>query len=256
MMRLGLLSYNIARDWDLDTMLDKCAELGYQGIELRADSEHAHGVEATLSKPERREVRRKIDDSDIILCGLGSGCKYDSPDPAEVARNIEHTRKLLQLCCDLNAPGLKVFGNHFHEDEGIERTRTVEQVAKALAECAKTANNLGLEVRFEMHGDFYRPTDVLEVLHQADHPQIKLIYNSDPRDVTDSSAAEVIHEVMPYVTHVHMHELTDPRYPYREMIELLTDSGYTGFCVAEIQSSPEPERLLRYYHDLWHAYVD
>jgi hypothetical protein len=40
------------------------------------------------------------------------------------------------------------------------------------------------------------------------------------------------------------------------MLGLLADSGYTGFCVVEIQASPEPDRLLRYYHDLWHAYVD
>ena len=87
-MRLGLLSYDIARDWDLATTLTKCAELGYEGIELRTDEGHAHGVEVALGKDERREVRNRIDATHIVLCGLGSGCRYDSPDPAEVARLV------------------------------------------------------------------------------------------------------------------------------------------------------------------------
>ncbi len=255
-MRLGLLTYNIARDWDLATLLSKCVELGYEGVELRTDSGHAHGVEATLSRAGRLEVKQRVDGSEVVLCGLGSGCTYDSPDAAKVKREIEHTKKLLELCCDLGAPGLKVFGNNFHEKEGIERSVTIAQMAKALRECARTANDVGVELRLEMHGDFYRPEDVLEVLHQADHPQIKLIYNCDGRDGVEGSVGGVLHEVMPYVTHVHMHELTHARYPYQEALELLTDSGYTGFCVAEIQQSAEPERLLGYYHDLWHAWVD
>jgi len=255
-MRLGLLTFNIAREWDLETLLAKCTELGYEGLELRNDAEHAHGVEVALGKDERREVRKRIDDSEVVLCGLGSGCRYDSPDPAEVASQIEQTKRLLELTCDLGAPGLKVFGNNFHEDEGIERATTIAQVAKALAECAKTANDLGVEVRFEMHGDFVVASEVLDVVHQVDHPQVKLIYNCDRRDVVDGSVADCLHEVMPYVTHVHMHELTDARYPYREMLELLSDSGYRGFCVAEIQGSSDADRVLAYYHDLWHAYVD
>ncbi len=256
-MRLGLLTYNIASDWDLDTLLSKCTELGYEGIEPRTDSEHAHGVEVTLSKSERREVKKRIDDSEVVLCGLSGGCMFDSPDPAEVARNVEHARTLLQLCCDLGAPGLKVFGNVFHEDAGIERAKTIEQVARALSECAATANEVGVEVRLAMHADFVTSADLLEVMHQADHPQLKLIYSTqESLTVIDGSVAEHLHEVMPYVTHVYMHELSDPNYPFREMLELLAESGYTGFCVAEIQPSPERDRLLAYYHDLWHAYVD
>lgn len=256
-MRLGLLSYNIARDWDLVKMLSICSELGYDGIELRTDEGHAHGVEVSLSKDERRELLRRINDSDIILCGLGGGCKFDGLNEDEVSENVEHTKRLLELCCNMGAPGLKVFGNNFHEDEGVERSKTIAQVAKALAECSRTANDLGVELRLEMHGDFIRPADVLEVLHQTDdHPGLKLIYNCDRRDVVDGSMADCLHEVMPYVTHVHMHELTHADYPYAEMLGLLDESGFPGFCVAEIQKSPEPERLLAYYHDLWHALAD
>lgn len=255
-MKLGLLTYNIARDWDLDTLLAKCTELHYEGIELRTDQKHAHGVEVSLSKADRTSVRKRVEATGVALCGLGSGCRYDNPDPAAVRKEVEHTKKLLELTGDVGAPGLKVFGNNFHEAEGIPRPKTIEQVAAALAECSRVAADFGVELRLEMHGDFYRADDVLECLRLAGHPSLKLIYNSDPRDMVDGSPVPIIKKVQAHVTHIHMHELTDPRFPYRTMVNVFKRAGYGGFFVAEIEGSPQPERVLRYYHDLWHAYAD
>jgi sugar phosphate isomerase/epimerase len=60
--------------------------------------------------------------------------------------------------------------------------------------------------------------------------------------------------VVPYVRHVHLHDLTD-EFPYRELFRLLTASDYTGYTSAELPESADPERVLHYYHALWEAYV-
>ena len=41
----------------------------------------------------------------------------------------------------------------------------------------------------------------------------------------------------------------------RELFTLLRASGYDRFTLAEIQDSPDRERLLQYYRALWHAYT-
>ena len=45
-MKLGLVSYNVARDWDLPTVLKNCAAAGIAGFEARTT--HAHGIEPTV----------------------------------------------------------------------------------------------------------------------------------------------------------------------------------------------------------------
>jgi sugar phosphate isomerase/epimerase len=254
-MKLGLLTYNIAREWDLDTLLSKAKELGFEGVELRVDRDHAHGVEVNLTSPQRKEVAQKMADSGLTNCGLGSGCRYDSPEKSKLSENVEHTKALLQLTADLGGAGLKVFGNNFHEDQGISKEATVAQVGKAVKECAQTANDLGVELRFEMHGDFNPPEHCLKVLELADEPSVSLIYNSDPRDVVDGSVAGTIAKVRKFVTHIHMHDMVDPRYPYQEMLGIFRDSGFEGFAVAEIADSPDPERVLKYFVALYHAYL-
>jgi len=47
-MRLGLVTYLWGKDFDLPTLLDVCEKSGALGVEVR--TEHAHGVEPSLSK--------------------------------------------------------------------------------------------------------------------------------------------------------------------------------------------------------------
>src|SRR5260370_1385552 len=45
-MHLGLVTYNVAKDWDLDTILKNCKAAGIEGVEFRTT--HAHGVEPSI----------------------------------------------------------------------------------------------------------------------------------------------------------------------------------------------------------------
>lgn len=57
-MNLGLVTYQWGKDWDLPTLLANCEEAGLLGVELR--TEHAHGVETSLSAQERKEVKSAL----------------------------------------------------------------------------------------------------------------------------------------------------------------------------------------------------
>ncbi len=99
MLQLGTVTYNIAKDWDLDTILKKLEALKYQGVELRTG--HKHGVEVGLTKDQRAEVKKKFDDSPVELAGLGSAFEYQSADPAKVKENIEGTKAYVRLAHDI-----------------------------------------------------------------------------------------------------------------------------------------------------------
>ncbi len=254
-MRLGLLTYNMAAEWDLDALLGKARHLGFEGVEFRTDREHAHKVEVETSTAERAEIKAKCEDEGIEIAGLSSGCKYDALDADELAANIERTKQHLDLCAELGAGGVKVFGNNLHEDEGVSREDTIKQISESLAECADYAKALEVKVRFEMHGDFRTPEVCNQLLEPADSEGICLIYNCNPDDVADGSVEASYRAVANRVGHVHLHDLADPEWPYLELVELLTADGYQGWCTAELQDSPDRERLLQFYVALWNAYV-
>ena len=85
-MKLGLVTYNMAKDWDVPTIIENCVETGFSGVELRTT--HAHGVEIDLSASERAAVKQQFADSPIEIAGLGSAYDYHATDQAVVRRNI------------------------------------------------------------------------------------------------------------------------------------------------------------------------
>src|SRR5438552_11485249 len=50
-IRLGTVTYNLAKDWDVPTLIENCEEAKFEGVELRTS--HAHSVEVTLSPSQR-----------------------------------------------------------------------------------------------------------------------------------------------------------------------------------------------------------
>lgn len=99
-LKLGLVTYNWGKEWDVPTVIRNCSQTGFSGVELR--STHKHGVEIGIDARRRAKVRRMFEDSDVELVGLGSACEYHSVDPAVVKKNIEETNSLF-VCAKMSA---------------------------------------------------------------------------------------------------------------------------------------------------------
>lgn len=251
MLQLGTVTYNIAKDWDLDTILKRLAALKYEGVELRTG--HKHGVEVGLTKSQRDEVRKKFADSPIDLAGLGSAFEYQASDPAKLRENIDGTKAYVRLAHDVGAPGVKVRPNGLAP--GVEPETTFEQIGQSLREVSQDAADFGVEIRLEVHGATTQLLpNIARILAHADHPNVYVCWNSNPTDVVDGSVKENFALVAPRIGEVHLRDLTDETYPWRELFVLLNTSGFEGYTLAEIPESPDADRVLRYFRSLWIAY--
>ena len=248
-MKLGLVTYNIAKDWDIPTLISKCEAVGLQGVELRTT--HAHGVEVALGKTERQRVRKQFEDSSVRLAGLGSAFDFHSPDAAVLRQNIEGTKEYIKLAQDVGAPGVKVRPNAF--PEGVSRDMTIEQIGAGLRECGEFGKERGVQVRLEVHGrETCAPEHIRRMMDAADHDNVYVCWNSNQQEVIDGSIQESFDQLKHKISLVHINELHSG-YPWDELFRLLKRQGYEGYCLAEIAESPDAERLLRYYRALFLA---
>ena len=250
-MKLGIVTYNIGKDWDLDTLIANCEGTGFDGVELRTT--HEHGVEVELSAAERAAVRKRFDESKVEIVGLGSAFEYDAIDPEELKQHIEGTKEYIRLAHDLGVSGIKVRPNKIHVDEGVEIETTLEQIGVSLAECGEFARDLGVQIRLEVHGRTTSdPANIRKIMDYADHDNVFVCWNSNMTDLVDGSIDGNFASLQEYIRLVHITELWN-EYPWSRLFELLRQSGYTGFCLAEIPASADAIRLMCYYRALWRA---
>ena len=119
----------------LAEMLSLSVELGYGGIEPRMGSQHRHGIELTCSTQERKAIRQIVDETNVTLCCLATGCRY--ADPETVSSQVEETKRSIDLAGDLAVPFIRVFGGQI--PQGVERSAAIDQVSAALTAVAEHA---------------------------------------------------------------------------------------------------------------------
>jgi sugar phosphate isomerase/epimerase len=253
--RLGIVTYNIAANWDLPTILKVCKNVGLSPVELRTT--HKHGVEPSLSKEERQEIRRRFADAGLEIWGCGSTCEFHAPDPARVRQNIETCKRFVQLAADIGGRGVKVRPNGLPREVPVEKT--LAQIGTALRECGQAAADAGVEIWLEVHGQgTAHPPHIKTIMDHCRHPSVGLTWNSNPSDLKGGSVAEYFRLLQPWVRSCHINELYKDAarvYPYRELFRLLRESGYDRVTLCEVGKTPPDaasgEELLRYYKALW-----
>jgi sugar phosphate isomerase/epimerase len=253
--RLGIVTYMIAADWDVPTMLKVCKSVGIADVELRTT--HKHGVEPSLNKQQRQEVRKQFADAGVNIWGLGTTCEFHSPDPAVVGKHIETCKQFTDLARDVGARGVKVRPNGLPREVPAEKT--LEQIGKSLVPCGQAAADAGVEVWVEVHGGgTQKPSNMKAMMQHCGHKSVGVTWNSNPEDVVNGSVAESFALLKPWIKSVHINELyrdAAGRYPYRELFRLLRESGYDRVTLVEVgKGMPTPEageEMLKYYKALW-----
>lgn len=249
-LKLGLMTWNLAKEWDIETIINNCSETQFMHVELRTT--HKHGVEVSLNKQQRNEVKKRFEDSPLEAISLASGFAYHYTDQDELRQNIEDTKAYLQLAADIGAQGIRVFPNAL--PEAVDREKTIEQIGKSLSELGDFGYNLGVQVRVEEHGKGTDSIPVIkEILDYADSKHTYIVWNSLPNDVKGEGLEAHFNMVKDRIGCIHLHELSSD-YPYRQLFSLLRKAGYNGYCDAELRDpSCEPVRMMDNYRALFFA---
>ncbi len=235
-MRYALVTYQWGKDWDLPTLIRNCETAKVFGVELRTT--HAHGVEPSLNAQERREVRKRFDDSPVTLVGLGSNERLDDPDPAVLAKAIEAIKAFVRCSRDVGGSGVKVKPNSFHK--GVPREKTIEQIGKSLNVLGKFGADYGQQIRLEVHGQCAELPIMKAIMDVATHPNVAVCWNSNQQDLKGEGVVHnfnLVKDRLGATTHVR--ELDSKGYPYKTLIELFTKMDYKGWIMLEASSKPK-----------------
>lgn len=245
--QLGAVTYNVLAEFDLDTVIKKLEAAGFAAVELR--TEHKHGVEPTLSKPEREKVKQRFAESKVRLLSFGSTCEFHSPEAAVRKKNVEICKTFVDLAHDTGAWGVKVRPNGFPKE--LPRETTIRNIGASLRECGDYAAGMGVEIWLEVHGrETQVPSVCAAIMEATRHPSVGLCWNSNPTDVVNGSVKPSFELLKKWIKNCHITELAGD-YPYRELFSLLRAHKYDRYTLCEAQASKEPDRFLRWYKALW-----
>jgi sugar phosphate isomerase/epimerase len=253
-MKLGLVTYLWAKDWDIPTIIKNCTESGIGGVELRV--EHAHGVTLDLNKAEREEVKKQFDNSPVTVVGMGTNQDYHHPDPQKLKESIETTKKWLQLSKDIGGSGVKVKPNAL--PEGVSKEKTLEQIGKALNELGKYALDMGQLIRLEVHGrETQQLPNIKTIMDYVENDGSTVCWNSNDQDLDGQGLEYNFNLVKDRFGDIcHVRELNIGDYPYQQLMDLFVKMDYKGWILLECRTDPQDKvSALKEQRQVWEEMI-
>ncbi|TMV45281.1 TIM barrel protein [Paenibacillus mesophilus] len=226
---------------------------GYDGVELRTDANHAHGVELTASPEHLARVRSECEASGVSIPCLALSLKLANPTKSAV----EEAGAYLKLASQVGAPRVRVFGGQI--PEGISREESQAFLIRSMRQLGSMAESEGVTVCIETHDAWYDPDRMADIMSEVDHPNIAVTW-----DVMHTlrrggrSSDYSFQRLKSWIRHVHFHDglltlenlqfrpMGDGEIDHAEAVRILLAAGYDGYISGEwINWEPYEDHLPR-----------
>ncbi|MBN2329961.1 MAG: sugar phosphate isomerase/epimerase [Candidatus Omnitrophica bacterium] len=244
---LNLLLWNAAITDEHIEILEKLAELGYDGVEFPIFS---------FDKAQCKRLRKHLDRLKL-KCTITSCVPPEanpiSQDAAVRRQALSFMKKTVETADIL---GAEVIAGPFTSPVGllVGRRRTddewkwgVDMMKKVAAMAEKTGAILALEAinRFETY--FINTIgDAAQFAKEVDHPNFKIMFDTFHANIEEENVSKAMEEVGNYIAHVHISENHrgvpgSGHIRFGEVFNTLKKIKYNNWCTVEAFSSALPE---------------
>lgn len=236
--------------WPFRDACKAIRKAGYTGIEV-APFTLAEDP-AAVSPSRRRELRSMLEGEGLAFVGLHwlmvspKGLHVTTPDSELRNRSWEHVRRLIDLCSDLGADGVMVFGSPKQRSAtgGINGAEATRHFVDGLTSLASQAKQRGVTILVEA---LPQPDcDVINSLEEAaaivreiGSPAVQTMFDTHNAVNEREPHAALLDRYFEMIRHVHVNEM-DGRHPgtgvydFRPVLEKLHQRAFAGWVSLEV----------------------
>jgi sugar phosphate isomerase/epimerase len=239
-------------NWTLEQIAQNAKALGYDGVELRTNSDGNH-LSSEATTDDAAKIGRMFKDQGVPVASLMGYCRFAFTDKAEVAKNQALMRRLLPLAEAIGAKYIRTFAGH---DKGLNNTEAVEVVGAALAPLAAEAAQRGIKIGLETHDAWCSGKQVMQLVERVGNANgFGIVYDIFNAYTTGLESWDVTYQtVKNHIAYCHVkdgYKNKDGKYvyvmpgagelPMGEIVQTLVRDGYQGFFSFEWEKKWHPE---------------
>lgn len=249
-------AFVVFRD-DLCCLVDRCAALGYDGLELAL--RYANQVDVPAMKPRLAATGMEVPCISSGQVFAADHLYFTHPDAAVRDAAVERIIAMIRLAAEFSA---KVNTGRvrgiIHEGESAETATS--RYLKCLDRCADVAEPLGVELivepvnRYEVNF-VNNCAEGLELVRRSGRPCVKLMPDLFHMNIEDASFRQSLEAAREFISYVHVADTNRlapgwGHMPFDEIFQILAGIGYDGYLTAEILPRPDPgsaaEQAIRF----------
>ncbi len=203
MVRLAFLS-STCPEWTFEQMVDAAVKHGYEGVDLRVEWGHNHGLELESTADQRRDARAYAAAQDVMISCLAIGARFARATAEEREVAVDQVRRYAELASDLGSPFLRVFGGNLPPGQTMADLRPA--TAEALGRAAEASAPFGVTPCLETHDQHNDPADVAWIVEHAGSGNVGVVWHPAHHLRLGIPVDDAYARLRPWVRHLHLQD--------------------------------------------------
>jgi len=235
--------------WDLDTIIARAVEYGYDGVDFRGYLGKLEIFELPEFTTNLSETVGKFADAGIEVPCLSTSARIYA-DPAAA---LEEIATYSRLCEPFGARYIRVFGGGLAE--GVSREQAVEVAAATLTKAGAVAADHGVTVLLETHDAWTASANIRAVLDRVDSDAVGVLWDTyNPYGAIGEHLVQTWNTLGPWIENTHWKDARpgddgknhlclfgQGRFPVADCFDILKAGGYHGYLTLEWEKQWHPE---------------
>lgn len=247
----------------IEDVIDQCSLLGVQGVDIlhrQMDIAEKEPLDAS-GRAYLRKLKRHAFVNGIDIISLSTHQTFISPKPEEIAQNVEHTRKCIEIAYELGAPSIRIntgrWGTSKDFDE-LMKNRGIEPVlpghtedegfkwcVDGIVRCLSKAEECGVILALENHWGLARtPEGLLRIVNAIPSSWLGVLMDTgnfleDPYSKLEEIAPKTV--FVQAKTYYGGGEWYTLDLDYRRIARILENAGYHGYVSLEFEGKEDPK---------------
>jgi sugar phosphate isomerase/epimerase len=245
---LNAFSFNdllLARKITIDDVLDFCARLGIEGVDLTGY--YFPGYPESPSDEYIYHIKKKAFRLGIDLGCTGVRNDFTWADPEKRKAEKRLVKDWIIVAQKLGAPGVRIFAGTLSK-ENYPWEERAKWIVDDIHECADFGKEHGVMLAFQNHWDFVKSaSEVEKFMKMIDHEWVGLMldigsyHSPDPyRDIAATAKYAITWQMKEKVFVNDTQTETD----YIKIIEIVMNCGYRGYLPLETLGAGDPYRKV------------
>jgi sugar phosphate isomerase/epimerase len=252
-------------NWDLDTVIKKAKDYGFNGTEIRGIKDQLDVTQLYEFTTKAKQTKQKINEAGIEIICFSSSIRMAEPDKSKRSEHLDELKRYVELCENFETPYIRIFGGEVGEHSW---SQAIDEATETLDKMIEIIKDFNAKIVIETHDDWIAADHFEALMKRVNSDKVGILWDvNHPFMFIGEDPEKTLEKVGKWIYHTHWKDskiaidtvmgfepclMGEGDLPHKQIYSVLEKGRYDGYLSLEWEKRwhtelPDPEIAFPQY---------